>query len=131
MSMLLPNLPPSHFDKRLSPTGLPIICHPSTGHALNRNTGFSPRKQDIYIKTVQLSYIKQKHVLLKKLYLSKEELLFCYLGSVQEKVTNLSPSNFELYNTSKENEYKQFPVFKIKDVPCTLCAHFGCRVHGF
>ena len=22
-------------------------------------------------------------------------------------------------------------VFKIKGAPCTLCAHFGCRVHRF
>ena len=22
-------------------------------------------------------------------------------------------------------------VFEIKGAPCTLCAHFGCRVHGF
>ena len=27
--------------------------------------------------------------------------------------------------------YSSYQVFEIKGAPCTLCAHFGCRVHTF
>ena len=34
-------------------------------------------------------------------------------------------------STDMGQSSQQLPVFEIKGAPCTLCAHFGCRVHGF
>ena len=67
---------------------------------------------------------------------SKEHKTFHILPSFFLNVDNsynIAPRLFKLgvviFNIKTEGNVSS--VFEIKGAPCSLCAHFGCRVHGF
>ena len=67
---------------------------------------------------------------------SKEHKTFHILPSFFLNVDNsynIAPSLFKIdvVISNIKTKGNVSSVFEIKGAPCTLCAHFGCRVHGF